>query len=212
MDLVNPKAEKYAEKFSDPLSPALKKIAEDTYANHSHSNMLSGHLQGLYLKMMSKLIQPKYILEIGTFTGFSAICLAEGLANDGKLVSLEIREEDALLSRQNIAAAGFEDKIEVIAGNALELIPGLNYDWDLVFIDADKPGYIKYYEMLVPVLKPGALIMADNVLFHGQVLEDTIKGKNPEAIHAFNEHVSKDQRVEKMMLTLRDGLLLILKK
>lgn len=211
MELINSLVEKYAEKYSEPLSAVLQQIADYTYKNHDHSIMLSGHLQGIFLQMMSKLLNPLNILEIGTFTGFSAICLAQGLREGGMVHSIEIREEDALLSRNNIALAGMQEKIKVHSGNAIDIIPTLNKEWDIVFIDADKPGYINYYELVLPQLRSGGLIMADNVFFHGQVLDEEKKGKNAIAIHKFNEHVAADSRVQKLMLTIRDGICLIIK-
>lgn len=174
--------------------------------------MMSGHLQGQFLEIISKIVQPKRILEIGTMVGYSTICLAKGLAVDGVLHTIEMREQDAAIARDNVNRAGMQDRIQLHVGNALDIIPQLQEDWDLVFIDADKPGYEKYYQLLKPRLRTGALILADNVLFHGDVLEEEIKGKNGKAIHAFNEMVSADDEVEKVILTLRDGLFLIRKK
>jgi len=174
--------------------------------------MMSGHLQGQFLEIISKLIQPKRILEIGTMIGYSSICLAKGLAADGILHTIEMREQDAIIAKNNFIKAGLHEKIQLHVGNALEIIPQLQETWDLVFIDADKPGYMKYYELVKPRLRKGGLILADNVLFHGDVLADVLKGKNAKAIQAFNELVAADEEVEKVMLTLRDGLFLIRKK
>jgi predicted O-methyltransferase YrrM len=174
--------------------------------------MLSGHLQGKFLEMISCLLRPERILEIGTFTGYSALCLAAGLAKGGMLHTIELREEDADIAAENFSRANWQDRIILHRGNALEIIPTLHEAWDLVFIDADKTGYAAYYQLALARLKPGGLIIADNVLFHGQVLEAEPEGKNAKAIHAFNELVKKDDSVEKVMLTLRDGLLLIRKK
>ncbi len=169
-------------------------------------------MQGKVLEMFSCMIQPKRILEIGTFTGFSALCLAKGLQPDGKLFTLELREEDANTAKNYFVKAGMQDKIELCVGDALQIIPTLQQTWDLVFIDADKVNYINYYELTLPNLKQGGWILADNVFFHGEVLEDEIKGKNAKAIYAFNEHVKNDNRVQHAMLTIRDGLMLIQKK
>ena len=212
MELINPKAELYAARFSSTEDAVLKTISAETEASHAQPHMLSGHLQGQFLEIISKLVQPKRILEIGTMVGYSSICLAKGLAVDGILHTIEMREQDAEIAKNNFNKAGFNDRIQLHVGNALDIIPQLQEDWDLIFIDADKPGYEKYYQLLKPRLRSGALILADNVFFHGDVLEDEIKGKNGKAIHAFNEMVSADDEVEKIMLTLRDGLFLIRKK
>lgn len=162
--------------------------------------------------MISKLIQPQYILEIGTFTGYSALCLAEGLQPGGMLHTIDIREQDAQTALSFISQSPHAAQIQVHIGDAAAIIPSLPFTWDMVFIDADKPAYINYYELVVPRMRKGGLILADNVLFHGQVLEEPIAGKNAKAIHSFNEHIIADSRVETSFLTLRDGLLLIRKK
>ena len=158
------------------------------------------------------MIRPQQILEIGTFTGFSALCLVKGLQTGGKLHTIEVRTDDAITAHYYFNKSGVENKIELHVGDALELIPTINETWDLVFIDADKVNYIPYYELTLPRVKKGGWILADNVLFHGEVLEDTVKGKNAKAIQSFNEHVKNDNRVQQVMLTIRDGLLLIQKK
>ena len=212
MELIHPKAEAYASFFSTKEDEVLKSIAAETERSHSQPHMLSGQLQGQFLEIISKLVQPKRILEIGTMVGYSSICLAKGLAADGLLHTIEMREEDAALAKNNFIRAGLSDRIHLHVGNALDILPQLHEIWDLVFIDADKTGYDQYYRMVKPRLRSGGLVLADNVLFHGDVLEDPIKGKNAKAIHAFNEMVSADDEVEKIMLTLRDGLFLIRKK
>ncbi|HEY4875244.1 MAG TPA: O-methyltransferase [Puia sp.] len=212
MDIVNMKAQEYSEKFSSVEDGLLSEIATFTYAHHDDPHMLSGHIQGKFLEIISCLLQPKKILEIGTFVGYSALCLAKGLAKDGKLHSIELRKEDADISLENFRKSNMADKIILHTGNALEIIPTLRETWDLVFIDADKPNYINYYNLVLPKVRAGGLIIADNVLFHGEVLEEEIKGKNAKAIQAFNEMVNKDDSVEKVMLTVRDGLFLIRKK
>jgi predicted O-methyltransferase YrrM len=212
MELINPAAEQYAKKYTSALDELLHEIETDTLANHPHAQMLSGHVQGKVLEFFSKMIAPKRILEVGTFTGFSALCLAKGLTGDGKLVTVELRPDDAATAQKYFARAGVEQKIELHVGDALEIIPTLHESWDLVFIDADKVNYINYYELTLPSVKSGGWILADNVFFHGEVLEVNAKGKNVKAIQAFNEHVKNDNRVEQAMLTIRDGLLLIQKK
>lgn len=212
MELINPKAEQYAKQYTSALDAVLAEIEDHTLANHPHAHMLSGHVQGKVLELFSKMIAPKRILEIGTFTGFSALCLAKGLQAGGKLFTLELREEDAATAKKYFVKAGMQDKIELQIGDALQLIPTLQETWDLVFIDADKINYINYYELTLPSVKSGGWILADNVFFHGEVLEDRVKGKNATAIHAFNEHLKNDDRIERAMLTIRDGLFLVQKK
>jgi caffeoyl-CoA O-methyltransferase len=212
MDLINPEVQAYAEKYSRQEDALLNEIEAHTVQNHPEAHMLSGTLQGKFLEMISRLLMPTYILEIGTFLGYSALCLEKGLKPGGELHTLEIDESTASIARENFRKSKTENKIILHTGNALELVNTLNKPWDLVFMDADKTGYADYYRALVPKLKPGTLIMADNVLFHGQVLEKEVKGKSAKAIQAFNEMVSADERVEKIMLTLRDGVYLIRKK
>ena len=212
MELINPKAENYAKFNTSPLDEVLNEIEQFTLANHPHAQMLSGHVQGKVLEMISRMIKPERILEIGTFTGFSALCLAKGLSEEGKLHTIELRDDDANTADNYFIKAGIKNKIELHVGDAHEIIATLKENWDLVFIDADKVSYITYYELTLPSVKKGGWILADNVLFHGEILEDTIKGKNAKAIMAFNEYIKNDDRVQQVMLTIRDGLLLIQKK
>ena len=212
MNIVDPLMEAYAARYSDPEHALLKEVNDATLQQHPEAHMISGHLQGHFLQFISKLIRPKKILEIGTFSGYSALCLLEGLQPDGELHTIELREPDAIRSQQNFDRSIGADQIILHCGNALEVIPTLDHTWDLVFIDADKTGYQQYYDLVLPNLRSGGIIIADNVLFHGQVVEEPLKGKSAKAVHAFNEYESRDQRVEKMILTLRDGLMLIRKK
>ena len=211
MDLINPKAEAYSKRYSSLLDEVLQENEAITLATHEHSQMHSGHIQGKVLEMISRMIKPEKVLEIGTFTGFSALCLSKGLSENGVLHTLELREEDAAFAAVYFKKAGAENKIKLHIGNALDIIPTLKENWDLIFIDADKVSYIQYYELTLPFLKTGGWILADNVLFHGQVLEEEVKGKNAKAIQEFNDHVAADKRVEQVMLTVRDGIMLIRK-
>ena len=212
MDIVDPLAQAYAERYTSSEHSFLKEITVYTEANHPEAQMLSGHVQGRFLEMMSVLLRPRRVLEIGTFMGYSALCLAAGLTEGGRLHTIELREEDADRSAENFRRANYQDRIILHRGNALEIIPALQEDWDLVFIDADKVNYGEYYKLVLPRVKQGGLIIADNVLFHGQVLEKEITGKNAKAIQAFNDQIAADNRVEKVMLTVRDGLFFIRKK
>ncbi len=212
MDLINPLAEAYSAQFTSPETDLLKQINEQTMGNHPHAHMLSGHVQGKFLSFISTILRPKYVLEIGTFTGYSALCLAEGLEPDGQLHTIELREPDAITSKANFAKSNKGHQIHLHLGNAKEIIPELAYEWDLAFIDADKPSYIDYYEMVVPRLSKRGIILADNVFFHGEVLKEPISGKNGKAIDMFNMHVCNDERTEQVLVSVRDGLLMIKKK
>ena len=212
MELINHLAEAYAAQFTTPENSLLKEVNKQTMDHHPMAHMLSGHVQGKFLSFLSTILQPQYVLEIGTFTGYSALCLADGLNKDGELHTIELREEDAKTALTNFSKSERNKQIHLHLGNARQLIPQLHYPWDLVFIDADKTAYIDYYELVVPRLHPKGIILADNMLFHGEVLEQPITGKNAKAIHAFNEHVKNDPRTEQVLLTIRDGILLVKKK
>jgi len=211
-DLINDTINIYATSFSEPTDKLLKEIEDFTLNHHDHSNMLSGPLQGKLLEMLSKIIKPKLILEVGTFVGYSALCLAKGLQPEGFLHTIELREEDADTAQNYFTKSSHSKQIILHRGNALEIIPTLNNEWDLVFIDADKTNYINYYESTLPRLKKGGVILVDNVMFHGEVLNEKIRGKNAIAVNAFNEHVAKDERVQQVIITVRDGIMMMIKK
>ena len=211
MDIVHQPAQQYSEKYTSPEDALLKEVADFTYQNHPHAQMLSGPLQGKLLEMMSLMIQPERILEIGTFTGYSALCLAKGLKENGRLHTLEIREQDATTAQNFFNRSSLKEKIILHIGEAGELIGQLQETWDLVFIDADKENYIHYFNLVLPKLRANGFILADNVLFHGQVLEEEIKGKNAKAIQAFNDFILERKDIEKLMLPVRDGLYVIRK-
>ncbi|MEN9350356.1 MAG: hypothetical protein RL372_1334 [Bacteroidota bacterium] len=204
-------ATQYADVFTTASEPLLQKILDETRATHPKAHMLSGEVQGQFLSMLSCMKAPVNILEIGTFTGYSALCLAKGLAPSGVLHTIESRLEDAQTANNYFGQSKYANQIKLHIGDAKEIIPTLQIAFDLVFIDADKTGYIEYYELVLPKLAAGGIILADNVLFHGEVLADTISGKNALAIHAFNEHVKNDPRSSQVLLTIRDGMLLIQK-
>ena len=212
MDILSPLVQSYADRFSSPEDELLKEVAAQTQASHPHAHMLSGQVQGKFLETISTLLQPRRILEIGTFTGYSALCLVKGLPKEGLLHTIELRPDDAAAAKANFDRSNAPERIILHVGNALEIIPTLKETWDLVFIDADKVGYTDYYELVLPGVRQGGIILADNVLFHGQVLEQPITGKSAKAIQAFNERVQQDERVDNVLLTIRDGLLLIRKK
>jgi len=212
MDFINPLANDYTQAYSNATPSNLKSLFEDTLATHEHGHLQSSWTQGGFLSFISKMLAPSHILEIGSFTGFSALCLAEGLTNNGELHTIELREEDAEKVKAAFDINPRSKQLHIHVGDAKEIIPTIHKKWDLVFIDADKTSYIEYYNLVLPLLNDKGIIIVDNVLFHGEVLEDTVKGKSAKAIQAFNEHVLSDQNTEQVMLTIRDGLTLIRKK
>lgn len=211
MDIIHPRIQAYAETFSSPEDELLKEIADFTQKNHPEHHMLSGHLQGKLLEMISRMIQPKRILEIGTFTGYSALCLAKGLPSDGLLHTVELREKDAATAKDFFSRSTFAGQIILHTGNALDIVPFLNETWDLVFIDADKVSYIEYFKNVLPQVRQNGFILADNIFFHGEVLADEVKGKSAKAIQQFNAFIRERNDIDKMIITLRDGLYLIRK-
>ena len=211
MELIHPLIEQYAETYSSAEDTLLKEINDFTTQNHPESIMLSGHLQGKVLEMVSRMIQPRRILEIGTFTGYSGLCLAKGLTADGQLHTIEMREQDAQRARSYFDRSSFSQKIILHIGNALEIIPALQETWDFIFIDADKPAYIDYFNLVLPTLRKNGFILADNIFFHGQVLDEKASGKSVKGIKAFNQFINERTDIDKVILTIRDGLYLIRK-
>lgn len=212
LEIIHPLAEAYALRHTMPVDPVLAEIDRLTNESHAQPWMMSGHLQGKFLEMMSELISPYRILEIGTMTGYSAICMAKGLREDGCLHTIEKRESDAIIAIHNIKKAGLQDKIKVHIGEARDILTQLAETWDLVFIDADKTGYTDYYKLVFPHVRKGGLIIADNVLYHGEVLTENCQGKNAKAIQEFNQYLITQTNIETVLLTVRDGLMLIKKK
>ena len=212
MDFINPLATHYTEAYSNATPSYLKNLYEETLATHEHGHLQSSWTQGGFLSFISKMLAPTHILEIGSFTGFSALCLAEGLTINGELHTIELREQDAQKAKAAFDINPRSKQLHMHVGDAKEIIPTLHKKWDLVFIDADKTSYIEYYNIVLPLLNDKGIIIVDNVLFHGEVLEDAVKGKSAKAIQAFNEHVLSDENTEQVMLSIRDGLTLIRKK
>lgn len=210
MDFINPEIQHYAEQHTSVESDLLKKLNRDTHANVLKPRMLSGHLQGRLLSMISHMIKPKYILEIGTYTGYSAICLAEGLQQEGKLITIDINEELEATTRSYFERSGFGNRIEFILGNAREIIPTLNYSFDLVFIDADKENYSTYLDLVIDRVNLNGFILADNVLWSGKVLASK-SDKDTRAIVDFNQKVHNDKRIENVLLPVRDGIMMMRK-
>ncbi len=209
--LVDQLAEQYAVNHSTAMPALLQEVYNYTISHHKEAHMISGLLQGELLTMISKIKMPMHILEIGTFTGFSALCLAAGLHSAGQLHTIECRVEDADTAQSFFNRSVYKDQIILHRGDAKTIIPQLNFEWDLVFIDADKTAYSAYYNLLLPRLSQQGIMLADNTLFHGQVLGDNIKGKNALAIDGFNKMVAADPSTEQVMLTVRDGITMIRK-
>ena len=212
MDFIQQAANDYVAHYSDATPAYLRPMYEQTMLSHPHAHLKSNWNQGGFLSFFSKLLSPQSILEIGTFTGFSTLCLAEGLTATGTLDTIELRSEDANAARIHFNASAKGHQILSHIGDAKIILPTLTKQWDLVFIDADKTGYIEYVNLVLPMLSDKGVIIADNVLFHGQVFEEKITGKNALAMHAFNEFILAHKDIEKIMLTVRDGLTLIRKK
>lgn len=212
MNIINKEIEQYIEKHTTPEDQVMKALNRETYLKTYYPNMLSGSVQGKTLEMISRMIKPERILEIGTFTGYSAIAMAKGLPENGKLITIDINEELESFVRKYIEESGMTDKIEFIVGNALEIIPDLEESFDLVFIDADKEQYVDYYKLLLPKVRKGGFILADNVFWDGRVLEEDHKSdKETKGVKAFNRFVNEDERVEQVILSIRDGVMLIRK-
>lgn len=211
MDFINPLLQQYAETHTSEESPLLQKINRDTHAGVLMPRMLSGHLQGRLMSMFSKMIRPRNILEIGTYTGYSAICLAEGLAPGGKLVTVDINEELEDRVRHYFKEAQLDAVIDYRIGDAVQIIPQLNLTFDLVFIDADKRNYSAYLDLVIDKISPGGYLFADNVLWSGKVIEPD-PDKDTQAILDFNNKVKVDPRLECILLPVRDGIMIARKR
>ena len=197
--------EEYIKNNSTAEDDVLRELSRETFLKVQMPQMLSGHLQGFFLEFISHMIQPGRILEIGTFTGYSAICMAKGLVSDGVLYTIDVNEELRTMAEKYFAKAGLADKIKLLTGDARRIIPDLNETFDLVFIDADKLNYGAYYDLVFDKVRPGGYIIADNVLWSGKVVEEK-KDKDTQAIDAYNKKVKEDKRVKSFILPLRDGL------
>ena len=202
----------YIEQHSSPESDVLKRITRSTHLEVINPRMLSGHVQGRVLSMISQMIQPQRILELGTFTGYSALCLAEGLTDDGKLITIEHNDEMEPSIRRNLGLTPLGEKIELVIGDAIEVLRRLDEKFDLIFIDADKKQYCDYLDLVIPLLRPGGWILADNTLWDGHIIDPAYdKDKQTIALRAFNDKVVQDERLDKVILPLRDGLTIIRK-
>lgn len=210
MDFLSQEIQNYITQHTSADSDLLKGITRDTYSKILMPRMLSGHVQGRFLSMISHLMKPKAILEIGTYTGYSAICLAEGLGSDGKLITIDINEELESRVRNYFQQAGLTNAIDYRIGDARKIIPTLDMDFDLVFIDADKENYSTYFDLIIDKVRKGGLILADNVLWSGKVVKPK-PDKDTRALLQFNTKIVEDNRVECLLLPLRDGIMMVRK-
>lgn len=210
MEFIDENLLSYCELFSDKESELLKQLNRETHLKIGSPRMLSGHLQGRFLSFLSKLVQPLHILEIGTYTGYSALCLAEGLKEDGKLITIDPNEETNHFARKFFRRSDFKTKIELIENDAQKIIPTLNQKFDLVFIDADKKNYSLYFDLVIDKISSGGLLIADNVLWSGKVLDEK-KDPDTQIIHDFNQKINNDPRVSNLLLPVRDGLMVMRK-
>jgi predicted O-methyltransferase YrrM len=209
MDFLPENIEKYVDSHTREEPEILKKLDRETYAKVMMPRMLSGHLQGRFLKMICSMVNPTLVLEVGTYTGYSALCLAEGLKEGGMVHTIDINEELSPMVMRYIKEAGMEHKIKTYIGNALDIIPTLDYTFDLVFIDADKENYSKYYELAINKLRTGGFIVADNVLWSGKVTEPKHKADEETlSLMAYNDMITRDPRVENVLVPIRDGLMI----
>ncbi|MBZ0185163.1 MAG: class I SAM-dependent methyltransferase [Candidatus Obscuribacterales bacterium] len=212
LTLQEPGIEEYSLAKTQEPDELLGSLMNETYEKMSLPQMLCGPIEGQLLKQIVKIAGAKKVVEVGTFTGFSTLCLAEGLPDDGELFTLDIDPECLSLARSYFAKSKHGKKITVLEGPALESLKSLSGPFDLAFIDADKTNYHNYYEAILPKLKKGGVILVDNVLWGGSVVESNQSDENAVAIRKFNEHIAKDDRVEKVLLTVRDGVYFILKR
>lgn len=211
--MIDENIQSYAEQHTSAESELLTELLQKTYKTRADKSMLSGFYQGRLLAMFSKMIAPRRILEIGTYMGYSALCLAEGLQDDGKIITLDIQPETNAVAKEFWARTPLYSKIESYLGDALEIIPILNETFDLVFIDADKPNYANYYDLIFPHLRIGGIILADNVLWSGKVLDpQTNDDESTVALVEFNEKIRTDERVSNILFAVRDGLMVIRKE
>lgn len=205
IDLIDKRIQEYAETHTSPEGQVLAELNQLTQAKFHTPQMLSGHMQGRILAMLSRLVRPQQVLEIGTYTGYAAICLAEGLADGGKLYTLDKDDRVKDVAEEYFKKAGMADKIDLLFGDAMELIPGLSGPFDLVFIDADKRNYPSYFDMVIDKLRTGGLIIADNVLWSGRVVEAEMDDQT-RALDHYNKKILADNRVHSLLLPVRDGL------
>lgn len=211
MDFIPEDIQKYCEQHSQTSSELLTRIERETHLEVLKPRMLSGHLQGRFLSMISHMIKPSHVLEIGTFTGYSALCLAEGLSEEGQLITIEYNEELIPRIQSYFAQSDVSNRLTVLSGNAREIIPTLTNPWDLVFVDADKDSYQTYFELVLPQVRQGGFILFDNVLWSGKVTDSSANDKKTEMIRQLNRFIHEDPRVVEILLPFRDGLTILRK-
>ena len=210
---MTPELEEYILNHIDKEDELLATLDRDTHLYHLRPRMVSGHLQGRILKMFCRMIRPQRILELGTFTGYSALCLAEGLCEGGEVHTIEIDDEIEDFTRSHLARSPYGNRIKLMIGDAVEIVPTLSDTYDLVFIDANKRDYLKYYELVLPKVRPEGFILADNTLWDGKVVTDPhSRDAQTVGIERFNDFIATDNRVEKVILPLRDGLTIVWKR
>ncbi|MEZ5014347.1 MAG: O-methyltransferase [Chitinophagales bacterium] len=204
-EIITSALEKYIEVHTAAVDAHLAELDRETHIKVMMPNMLSGKVQGKFLEMISHMIAPEYILEIGTFTGYSGICLAKGLVAGGKITTIDINEELRGMVERYISLEGMQDRFDLRSGDATQIIPTLENTFDLVFIDADKTNYMQYFDLVIDKVRPGGWILADNVLWSGKVLEEK-KDKDTQAICAYNDKIQADPRVDNVIISIRDGI------
>jgi predicted O-methyltransferase YrrM len=212
MNFISPELEQYAGIHTSPESELLARINRETHLEVLQPRMLSGHLQGRVLSLLANLLKPKRILEIGTYTGYSALCLAEGLPDDGKLITIDVNEELQARVQGYFNDSSYKGQIDYHIGDAMELIPTLPDMWDLVFIDADKKNYLNYYDLVIERTNPGGIILADNILWSGKVIDEAAQDRETVLLRKYNERIQADERVENILLPIRDGIMVARKK
>lgn len=209
MEFLDPKIEQYVSDHTEKESDILYQLYRETWQKVINPRMLAGNIQGRIISMLSHMIQPKSILEVGTYTGYSAICWAEGLAENGKVHSIDINEELEPLVTRFFEKAGVNHLVKRYYGNAMDLIPTMKQEWDIVFLDADKSNYLNYYNMVIDQVRPGGYIIADNVLWSGKVTEDPATfDEDTKAIDAYNKYTQEDERVQSVLFPVRDGIMI----
>ncbi|WP_234109985.1 O-methyltransferase [Chryseobacterium sp. R2A-55] len=202
----SPEMDRYLETHASAEPEMLKRLRKETFQKTTQPHMISGYQQGRLLSIISKMLQPKNILEVGTFTGYATLCMAEGLAKDGKITTLDVNEELAYLPKRYFAESEFSGRIDFRIQNALEYLRKTDEIFDLVFIDADKENYVEYFKLIKPHLKSGSVVLFDNVLWYGKVLEENPKQQSTKSIKELNDLVAKDEDFENLILPLRDGV------
>jgi predicted O-methyltransferase YrrM len=209
MEFIDEGIEEYARLHSEPENDLLKELVRETHAMVLQPRMLSGHLQGRFLSFIAKIYQPSLILEIGTYTGYSALCLAEGLKPDGQLITIDVNEELETFTRSFFDRSAYKEKIDYRIADAAVEIPAIEGPIDMVFIDADKRNYALYFDLVIDKMRSGGLILVDNVLWSGKIIEEAARDKSTQALRDFNTKVANDARVEPLLLPIRDGLFLL---